>query len=336
MRSAGQQARRCANDLVFGGVGLVALLVWPGVTMAQVPDARARAEAQKLYEDGAKDLEADDYARACPKFEAAWKILPDHIRTGVTLADCLDKWGKPASALRVLEKMAPLAQARGDEAKTAEIQATIADLDKRVPRMTVRVSESLARRPGLSILRGETPLPPASWGTPEALDPGEYEVVVSAIDQPTWTTKIRLDMGKAASVEVEPGWPEIVVTPVGPLPPPFPSAQLRAAGFVGIGLGALGLGAWGVLGGLAISKDGAADAHCNEKNMCDREGVKLRNNAISLGNGASVGLVAGSVLATAGVALVVISVAGKKKSNAESPKASLWVGPSGAGVRGQW
>ncbi len=100
-------------------LGFVGVLSMCAEVFAQTPDARAKIEAQKLYEDGAKDMEAEAYSRACPKFEAAFKILPDHIRTGVTLAECLDKWGKPASALSVLEKVLPLAKARNDKAKTA-------------------------------------------------------------------------------------------------------------------------------------------------------------------------------------------------------------------------
>lgn len=310
----------------------------PTFAMAQPPDARARAEAQKLYEDGAKDLEADDYARACPKFEAAWKILPDHIRTGVTLADCLDKWGKPASALSVLERVAPLAKARGDKAKMAEIEASMVDLDKRVPRLTVRVSESLSKTPGLAILRGGTPLPPASWGSPMPLDPGEYEIEATAVDKPTWKTKVRLGVGKAQTVDINPGWPEPKIEKPIVIRLPPQNTGLRTAGLIGIGLGAAGIATWGILGGLAISKNNASKAHCNSANVCDDQGFAVREDAIAFGHGASAGLIAGGVFLATGVTLVVISAGGKKetKRDAALPRTNVWVGPSGVGIRGDW
>jgi hypothetical protein len=298
---------------------------------AQKPDARSRADAQKLYEDGAKDMEADDYAHACPKFEAAWKILPDHIRTGVTLAECMDKWGKPASALSVLERVAPLAKARGDKAKIAEVEASIADLEKRVPRLTVRVSESLSKTPGLAILRDGTPLPAASWGTPVPLDPGEHEIEASAVDKPTWKTTVRLDLGKLQTVDINSGWPAPNVDK--PFVPPS-NTGLRTAGLVGIGLGAVGLATWGVLGGLAISKNNASKAHCNPNNICDDEGFVMRENAVAFGHGASAGLIAGGIFLAAGVTLVVLSAGGKKEMKRDA--ASLWISPSGMGLRGTW
>ncbi|MBK9263810.1 MAG: hypothetical protein IPM54_28905 [Polyangiaceae bacterium] len=300
----------------------------PVSAFAQQPDAQAKAEAQKLYEDGAKDMEVDAYARACPKFEAAFKILPDHIRTGLTLAECWDKFGRPATALGVLERVAPLAKARGDNDKMAEIDGLIADLNKRVPKLTIRVPDALSKLPGFAITRNGTPLPAASWGTEVPLDPGEYEVEASAVDKPSWKTMVKLETGNAKTVEITPGW-EIPKTDAPPPPPP-PSTGLRTAGFVGLGLGALGLGAWGVLGGLAISRNSSANGHCTPDNICDDIGFNDRREAITLGHGATVGLIAGGIFAAAGVTLVVLSPSSKSKST------SLWVNPSGMGVRMTW
>lgn len=319
-------------SLLVGGALL--LTTRPGV--AQQVDARSKAEAQKLYEDGANDLENDDYAHACPKFEAAWKILPDHIRTGLTLADCLDKWGKPASAHDVLEKVAFVAKKKGDTQKLAELQATMADLDKRVPRLTIRVPNDVATMPGFALTRSGVPLPAATWGKPVPLDPGEYEIEATAVDRPAWTKSVKLAIQASAEVDVVPGWEKpkpkvIVVSATWP-------ARMRMAGIVSLGVGAVGLGAWGILGGLAIAKNNEANGNCAPDNTCDKEGIVQRNQAKEYADRATIGLVAGSVLAAAGASLVIVSFVGNKDSKRKASGVGLnaWVGPMGAGVRGVW
>lgn len=333
-RSSSEIARMTRSSLCL--LGFVGALSMPAEVFAQAPDARAKAEAQKLYEDGAKDMEADAYSRACPKFEAAFKILPDHIRTGVTLAECLDKLGKPANALSVLETVALLAKARGDSKKLVEVEAIMADVDKRAPKLTIRIPEGIAMTPGFVVSRNGVPIPRATWETPVPLDPGEYELEASAVDKPTWKTTVRLTMGKEQMVDVTPGWEKAKIDNAVP-PPTWPN-RVRVVGIVGIGLGAVGLGTWGVLGGLAISRNNASNEHCSVDNFCDEEGFNRRNEAIGLGHGATAGLIAGGVFLATGVSLVVIAAAGKKETKRDAAWAvtDVSVGPSGVGVRGVW
>lgn len=329
-------------DKHFGIRGLIAVGLGIGLSLtsvsvsAQQADARSRAEAQKLYEDGAKDLEDDDYAHACPKFEAAWKILPDHIRTGLTLADCLDKWGKPAAAHDVLEKIAFVVKKKGDTQKQAELQETMADLDKRVPRLTIRVPDDVATMPGFALTRSGVPLPAATWGKPMPLDPGEYEIEATAVDRPAWTKTVKLVLQSSTEVAITPGWEKpkpkvIVVSATWP-------ARMRMAGIVSLGVGGVGLAAWGILGGLAISRNDASKPHCNDQNFCDVDGFTKRTDAVSFAKGATASLVAGSILGVAGVTLMTISIIGKKdtKRNTGARITDLWMSPSMVGVGGRW
>jgi hypothetical protein len=180
-------------------------------------------------------------------------------------------------------------------------------------------------------------LPPAAWGTPAPLDPGEYEIEVSAVDKPIWKTTVQLEVGDPKTVDVTPGWKEPDVLEKTLPPPPRAGNGLRTVGFVGIGLGAVGLATWGVLGGLAISKNKASMAHCSAKSVCDPEGVGRRNEAISLGHGASVGLITGGLLAATGVTLVVVSASGKNEKRVTGMvQTNLFVGPSGVSIHGTW
>lgn len=326
---------RGIRGLFAVGLG-IGLSLTSGAVAAQQADARSRAEAQKLYEDGAKDLEDDDYAHACPKFEAAWKILPDHVRTGLTLADCLDKWGKPAAAHDVLEKVAFVAKKKGDTQKLAELQATMADLDKRVPRLTIRVPEDVATMPGFALTRSGVPLPAATWGRPMPLDPGEYEIEATAVDRPAWTKNVKLVLQSSTEVVITPGWEKpkpkvIVVSATWP-------ARMRMAGIVSLGVGGVGLAAWGILGGLAISRNNASKAHCNGQGLCDIDGFTKRTEAVSFAKGATASLVAGSIFGAAGVTLMAISIVGKKdtKRNTGIHVTNVLMSPSMVGIGGRW
>lgn len=301
-------------------------------------DAKSRAEAQKLYEDGAKDMEADDFAHACPKFEAAFKILPEHIRTGLTLAECLDKLGQPAASLKVLESVSVLAQAKGDTKKFAEIEATMLDVDSRVPRLILQIPKDIATMPGFSITRDGVPVPRSLWDKPLPLESGNHEVEASAVDRETWKKEVILRVGDRTTVVVEPAWekpkPNVIVLPGHKWP-----NRLRVLGIVGIGVGVAGLATWGILGGVAMSKNNASMRHCDAENTCDAEGFNRRNEAISLGHGATGALVAGTVFAAAGVTLVLISRSAKKVPGTDvpdAPKAALWMSPTGFGLRGTW
>lgn len=320
------------------GLFLGSLLSFSSEVLAAGPDAKARAEAQKLYEDGAKDLEVDDYARACPKFEAAFKILPEHIRTGLTLAECLDKLGQPAAALKVLESVSVLAQAKGDTKKMQEIEAIMVDVDSRVPRLILQIPNDIATMPGFSISRDGIPVPRAIWATPIPLESGNHEVEASAVDRETWKKEVVLRVGDRTTVVVEPPWeklkPKVIVLPGSKWP-----NRLKVFGILGISAGAAGLVTWGVLGGVALSKNNASLGHCDAKNTCDSEGFNRRNEAISLGHGATGALVAGTVLTAAGVTLLLVSRSAKKTpatNGVEAPEAAFWVGPTGFGVRGSW
>jgi TolA-binding protein len=63
-------------------------------TMAR---ADARADAEKLFDEGRRAMQSGDYALACPKFEASNKADPA-VGTQMNLAMCWEKLGKTASA----------------------------------------------------------------------------------------------------------------------------------------------------------------------------------------------------------------------------------------------
>src|SRR5262245_12032105 len=118
---------------------LSVLLLLSSVARAQQPDPKAEKKASEPYKQARIEMEAGDYARACPLLEAAKKILPEHVRTGITMAQCYDEAGQPASAWAELMRVKSLAEAQGNADKVAEIDGLLSDLERRVPKLTIEV-----------------------------------------------------------------------------------------------------------------------------------------------------------------------------------------------------
>jgi hypothetical protein len=336
-----------------------ALMIVPAVVHADESDA-AKQEAKKLYTDAAQDMAQNAFGRACPKLEAALKILPGHIRTAMSLAECFDKWGRPASALEVFEATRPLAVSKGDSQKVAEIDSRMADVNTRVSRIQLIVPDDIIRLPGLAILRSGVPVVAANWGKPMPVNPGTYEIEISALDKPSWKTSVDVKPGQRIDVPLTPTWssagrpvpddtapvvkPEMIkpkVADVSPqqteTPPMQPSSGRRIAGFVGIGIGVVGLGIGAGMGGAAISKNNASnDGPCDaETDKCNQVGYDLRIAAQNLGNASTGLLIAGGLLLATGVTLVVLAPTHTKRKE-DGTHATVWIGPGRVGLRGQW
>lgn len=319
------------------GIGLS-----PAIVRAQASDA-ATKEAQKLYQEAAKDMAAQQYGTACPKLEAAKKILPDHVRTAMSLAECYDKLGQPATALETFEAARVLADAQKNADKLAEIDSRLADLRPRVPHLTLVVPKDIASLPGFSVLRNRVPVPVAQWGKALAVNPGTYQIEATALDKAAWNTSAEIQLGHDSIIEIKPPWNGPKETPSDkPEKPAVPPATkptnspLRTIGIVGISLGAVGMGAGAILGGLAISKNNASKdpRHCDTRNVCDQVGLDLRNESLTLGNGSTAAWIVGGVLATSGV--VLFAMGGKKKTSGDEAQTGLWLGPTSAGLHGRW
>lgn len=324
------------------GVGLSAPLAH-----AQPTDA-AKQEAQRLYQDAAKAMDARDYAQACAKLEVARKILPEHIRTAISLAECYDKLGAPATALKTFQEARALANAEKNTEKQTEIDTKMAALEPRVPHLTISVPKDIASLTGIWITCNSAPIPATQWGNAIAFNPGTYQIEVRAIDKAPWRTSAEVQIGKDSTVEIKPPWNTPPTAPAAdqnvPRPeptisiaetPPAPSSPLRTVGIVGISLGVVGMGAGAILGGMALSKNNASDdGHCKANNVCDQIGFDLRTEARSLGNGSTAALVVGGVLLAGGVVLVVVG--GKNKESRDKGQTSVWMGPTSVGVRGRW
>lgn len=301
-------------------------------------------EAEKLYGAAAKDMAAKKYDRACPTFEAAKEKAPEHVRTGMTLAQCYAEWGKPGQAFDELQRVRVFALLQNKPDKVKAIDEQVAAVRKSAPLLTIRVPAEIKGKPGLSILSNGKTVPASQWDASVPVNPGTYRIEATASGKDPWETSVDVkEPGKTVTVAVSPpSWgladPSSGNVPIqGDSPKATPSSNLRVMGFVGLGLGGAGLALGGILGGLAISKNKEGAAYCNAQNACKQAGYDVRLDAYNLGNGSTAAFVAGAVLVGAGALLVGLSPSVKRSSEAsQAIRVETWIGPSSFGIRGDW
>ncbi len=298
-------------------------------------------------------------ADACPKFAASQKLDPAP-GTLLNLADCYEKNGQTASAWASFREAAAAARAenRADFEQTANRRA--AALGGKLSRLTITASRPQGAG-DLEITCDGRPVTEAEWNVPVPVDPGERTVEVKARGKKPWKTVVSVKAeGDSVTVNVPPLEDEPQAAPAvsAPTPPSQPASSapapslaasaspeavttssnaLKVAGYM---VGAAGLVGLGVGGIFALSAKGTYDdslVFCrpSSPNDCSSAGVTLRNDARSLGNVATVGMVAGAALLVGGITLVVLSPS-SKESPGGKPTASLVTRGTDLWLQGTW
>jgi len=333
-----------------------AFMLVPSTLRAQDNATARKKAAQELYITAQKQTKAGQFELACPNLENARALLPHHLRTSISLAECYRAWDKPANAYELYQVVRKDAVEQGEIDKVKEIDSALKVLDPQIARITISLPASVHKFAKLAILRNSVPILEEQWNAAIPVNPGKIELVVTAQDQQPWSISFELKKGESKTVEIVPPWqlptdkpPTVDTSPPPPrvkklispmqTPPPPSSSPLRTAGFVGINVGVVGLGVGAILGGIAWSKNSASKepGRCDANNVCaDPNDKQLRLDAISFGNGSTAAFVIGGVLLGGGIILVAASPKGKTNDRSSAPQTSLFVGPSGVAVRGSW
>ncbi len=260
---------RASNFLTWRRGTSLALLLTAAAAMTPSPAlAEDTAAAEVLFLE-AKDLMAKgNFAEACPKLEASFK-LDKTVGTLMNTADCHEKLGKIATAWGEWGSAHDWLKRDGDKRAAYAGQRRDA-LTPRLPRLQINVTGAAS---SLDVYRGPTRVDPAAYNLPLPVDPGAHTITVRRGDQVLKEERVDLAEGAtaAASLDLEAieksnpppaptGPPQGSVTAPPPPPPwlPPPSTGQRTAGFVvgGIGVGVLAIG--GILGLIAIGNMSAA------------------------------------------------------------------------------
>jgi hypothetical protein len=302
---------KIATERPFGLtlLGLAAALLAPSAHGQ--PSATDRTVAESLFLEARRLMGEGKIPEACAKFEASHKLDPAS-GTLLNLAVCHEKEGKIATAWGEFRQSLTLARREQREDREKLSQERIAELEKRLPYLTIQVPAA-SRVPGLVVRVNGTPLGEAVWGTAVPVDPGETTIDAEAPDHKGWSAKVRLEESKTESVQI-PALKAIPKPPPAassafPAPPPAAprrdeNASLRSTtSYVLLGVGALGVGVGGYFGVRALSKKASSDDNCPQ-NRCTQAGVDFNNEAKSSARIANLGIGLGLVALGAGAYLL--------------------------------
>jgi tetratricopeptide (TPR) repeat protein len=218
--------------------------------LAVTPEERTAArdqlsQAQAFKKDG-------NLAEALAHFQEAVRLDPK-LPTLMELADCAEQLGKLVEAQA--HWSAARDQAKRDEKPQSRAKAEehLAAVERRIPHLTVQLAADAPA--GTQVLRNDTALDAASLGVAQALDPGDYVVVVKAPEHDDATFSVKLleaenqilpvAVGAAKAPPPPPPPPKVIAPPPVKVEEPPPSSGRRtlgmllgAGGVVGIGVGA--------------------------------------------------------------------------------------------------
>lgn len=257
-------------------------------------DSQRRAAAEALFDEAKSLMKSGRVSEACPKFAASQAIDPA-VGTRLNLADCLEKLRHTASAWAEFRAAAAAARAKGQTDRVEIAKRRAANLERELVRLSVVVPSGSSaavevRKNGIVLDRG-------SWGVALPVDPGPFVIVASIFGKTVYQTKV--------DVPDKPGTTVTTTLPV--LEEGLLSRRNVQRGFT-VALGTVSIAslvAGTVLGVSAIGRNSQSAPHCSEDNLCDAQGVALRQQAVAFGNAATAAFVIG---AATGVGTIVLHV----------------------------
>ncbi|WP_437288237.1 hypothetical protein [Sorangium sp. So ce406] len=345
-------ARRGAVALA----GAALLTAVPGLSRAQAGADAATAEL--LFQQAIELMKQGKYDEACPRLAESQR-LDAGVGTLLYLAACYEKLGQSASAWATYREAADAARRNGQPDREQKAREAAAALEARLSRLLVEVPAASAA-PGLSVRRNGQEVSPVLWGTPVPVNPGTYTVEASAPGRLPWSGAVTVEpSGGTVTVAVPPlseAPPAPSAPPAAPasapaasaapaaarVPPAAPPAPPAAAGMpaqrrvalVVASIGVVGMGVSAGLGFAARARQEDSGAYC-DGDLCDPEGLMIRNQALDVARAGTVVFIAGAAaVAAAGVLWFTSGSPGA--SAGARPMLHVGLGPTGFSLGGRF
>ena len=343
---AAGSVRRTVQRYFVGSFLALALLA--------APDARAQgrdpAGAEVLYRAGREAARKGDWVTACSKLAESQHLDPA-AGTLLNLADCEEHRGQYATAWQ------HFVQAQGmlpkSDARSSFVQKRIAGVEKRVPKLVVRLAQGAP--PGVRVMRDDQELGAASLGMALPVDPGDHYVVTTLEGHAEGRTYVTIGEGETREVYVAPG--AVIAggsAPASAAPPPAapqpqtstsapappapdthyisteqqPNTDRRAMlGWLGVGVGGVVLAGGVVAGILALDRASTVKDKCGpDYTTCDSSAVDAAQSGKTLTVVSTVGIAAGAALTAAGLYFLL--------TPAPSKSVGLRLSPLGGSLQG--
>ena len=279
--------------------------------------------AETLFRE-AKQLMADGhYAPACEKLAESERLDPAS-GTLLTLALCREGEGKTMTAWKTFQAAAELARHDAREDREAIAREHEKALGPKLSRLEIVLGSHEA---GLVIKRDGVPLYEASPGDSAPLDPGDYDIEVTAPRRRPYRAVAHVE-GPGVTVVTIPKLIPLPAPPAPELPAKIQAQRIGAYAVGGFGIATLGIGIG--LGIHAKVSQDQANRICPASACGDQHAVNLNHDARVSADWATVSLVVGAAgLATATVLLLTAPKALSRKSAASA----IRYDPSSVGFR---
>lgn len=167
-----------------------------GVASAQGDPGRGDA----LYKEAVELFKQGNVKAACAKLDESFNFTP-RTQTLFSLAKCRQREGRVATAWVQFNELVKRGEREGDAAKLAEYKAKVAELDRLVPRATLK----LDTHPEVTEVRLDgKPLPRSAWSAPVPLDPGEHVFHFAGTGKVEAEKRVNLRESETITLDIDP------------------------------------------------------------------------------------------------------------------------------------
>lgn len=302
--------------------------------------ARDKAAAEALFDEGRKLMAAGDFKAACAKLEAS-QALDAGVGTQLNLADCYEKLGKTASAWAQFRETITAARNAGSGERERIAKQRADALEAQLSYLTIVAPEE----PNLTITRDAARVDAAAIGSALPVDPGSYVIAAAAPGKQRWSATVKVGpAGDRARVEV----PVLTPEPTAPAEPlaspsetthlPLPAAATptssntqKLIGIITTGSGVAALAVGSFFGLQAAGRWSDAKANCDPYPYCGEDGQRLAHDAQQSGTISTIAFIAGGALLAGGVVLWLSA-----PSTTQETRTALAIGPGSIQLRGSF
>jgi tetratricopeptide (TPR) repeat protein len=306
---------------------LVLVSVVASHAYAQSPSGNSSVLAEQLFSQARDLAKANQWAEACPKFEASLRYDPV-LGTRLNLATCYEHIGKLATAWGLYRASIEFARKVGDVKRADYAQKQAAALESRLPKLAISAPANPPT--GFVVKRDDTMIDAGGLGVALYVDPGTHKVTASAPGFEDFTVTITVGEAKTETLAI----PNLAAKPTADLAksaighnidtpePVVPASRTRR--YVAIGAGAVGvvtvsLGL--VFGAKANSTYLDAKALCDPNLVCNSptdydRARALMSDARSTATASTVLVVGGGAAIIAGAIVFLTAPRAKEQANA--------------------
>ena len=303
--------------------------------------AQSDASAGALFDRGLAEMRAKNFEKGCPALAESHRLDP-RLGTLFTLAECESQWGKIASAVtHYRDFISAVQRLEGPprKAQNKRLEVALAEalrLAPDVPHLSIVLpagtpSDASIELDGVALGR-------AALDAPIPVNPGSHAVTLRLADGRA--TLLNVDVARGTKQEAKltlpadapppapapaPSVKPASPPPAAPPPPRQESSGQRTAGWISIGVGALGIAAGATFGALAWREKSTIESNCSGAD-CNQAGFDAADQAQTWALLSTISFAVGAAGVGTGVVLL-------SSQPAASPSAGL---PHGVAFRGRF